>query len=638
MKNKISTISIFLTVSLLAFCVFPARAQEELGFCDLADQNPDSAYKLTQIRFRDALENDDKRMQTLYLMDFTRIDMLQNSLDSAIHRQNRALSIAENTGDTGFIAVTYLRFGSLYADLEIHYKAMDFLKKAVSLAQTVNDSQVISVAAFNYSLVLSEEEQYKEAIEQSEKSLLYGGNSIPEYDLLISYSELAANLFNVGRTDEGKLYLQKADSITTLLDSAMYYPLFFCYAANYDTLAKDFQSAVKNSTAALKLCKTTNNRRGEVYATIQLSKIFAQTGNFDRALELAKNANDLVVEHNLGVFHEYKMFKNLSVAHSLKGEFKKAQQYLDQAQKALKKLRTSGKSKAAMMADLEQSEKRNTLLAKEKILLAKEQEVKSVEAGYRKRQLILISSVTVLLLASSIFLFCLYLKNRRLLELKRNIISAAGHDIKSPVAQLESTLDIMTMDIDDKETLQTLLPGVRQNLKKASGSIDAILNWARDSMLKEKAPVERVSAAEVIDACLPYVSHDIQQKHIQVIKDVNPEHKIMVNKDQLSIVVRNLLSNAVKFNPVGGALKIETVKEKKRVYISISDKGPGIPKNIQKDLFRIPLKSSGSGRLKGGHGLGLYLSNIFAKKGSGKLKFKTTPGKGTTFTVYFPAA
>lgn len=548
------------------------------------------------------------------------------------------MRIIEQTGDSGLLAVTYLRFGSLFADFEIHYKAADFLEKALQLGVQINDSDLVSVGAFNYSLILSEEEQYKESIAYAMKSLEYGGNSIPDYDLMIMYAEIAANFLRAGNPEKGRLYLNQADSVMQFIDSEWHYPLYYSYAADYDTLENNHILAIRKARKALELCRKTDNFRGEVTVALQLSKIYADLGVLNFAQQFAERAKDVVFENELGDYHQYMAFKNLSYVLSLRGKKKQAHQYLTMAHDALMKMRTSGKSKAAMMADLEQSQKQNKLLAKEKQLMAKEQEIERAAIEQQQTKLIWISTLSVIFFAVMILLFYLYWKSNRLLELKRNIISAAGHDIKSPVAQLESTLDIMTMDIDDKETLQTLLPGVRQNLKKASGSIDAILDWARDSMLKEKAPADNVMVQEVIDQCLTYVDHSAQVKGLKIIKNTNEDYTMKGNKDQLAIVLRNLLSNAVKFSPPGGEVKIDTCKKDNRIFVSVSDNGPGIPENIQKYLFRIPLKSSNGTRPKAGHGLGLYLSNIFAKKGNGKLTFVSKPGEGTTFTVGFPAA
>jgi len=117
------------------------------------------------------------------------------------------------------------------------------------------------------------------------------------------------------------------------------------------------------------------------------------------------------------------------------------------------------------------------------------------------------------------------------------------------------------------------------------------------------------------------------------------ELQIVADAEKLIQVLVNLLSNAAKFSPHGSTVTIGVEQRDNLVQIYIRDQGPGIPTALGEAVFdKFFQIDSSDTRSRGGVGLGLSISREIVKALDGKIRFESSPGKGTTFFVEFPPA
>ena len=102
-------------------------------------------------------------------------------------------------------------------------------------------------------------------------------------------------------------------------------------------------------------------------------------------------------------------------------------------------------------------------------------------------------------------------------------------------------------------------------------------------------------------------------------------------------VLINLLGNAIKFTESGGHIKVSCIHDVNGVSIEIKDTGCGITADQQQQIFEVFHQVNPSGILKG-TGLGLALVQSLMKLLGGSVSLKSKYGKGSTFTLYFPAS
>jgi signal transduction histidine kinase len=151
--------------------------------------------------------------------------------------------------------------------------------------------------------------------------------------------------------------------------------------------------------------------------------------------------------------------------------------------------------------------------------------------------------------------------------------------------------------------------------------------------------VEPVEAAlwPIVDVCLRIVKLRAEARHHELVAEIPPDlPKIAIDIKAMRQVLLNLLSNAIKYTPPGGRIAVRAETDAKVLRISVSDTGPGIPRDHLELVFQ-PFWRGGDSRTRGieGTGLGLALSRKLVELMGGTLRLESEVNVGTTATIAF---
>ncbi|NLR78119.1 HAMP domain-containing histidine kinase [Chitinophaga eiseniae] len=216
---------------------------------------------------------------------------------------------------------------------------------------------------------------------------------------------------------------------------------------------------------------------------------------------------------------------------------------------------------------------------------------------------------------------------------KEKLFSIVAHDIRSPLATLESLLDMYLKGQYSREDMGEAAAVLHEKVAQLGGTLDNMLRWSTRSMKGIQTRPQDFLLAPVLTEVLNFFELIIQQKQITVEVQVPVNTTLYADRDQVSVILRNLFSNALKFSYPGGKVAITATQGQERVIIAVTDYGVGMNVQQLKALFTSqPFPTYGTGGERG-TGLGLMLCREFVEHNRGIIDVESDPESGTTFTI-----
>ncbi len=224
--------------------------------------------------------------------------------------------------------------------------------------------------------------------------------------------------------------------------------------------------------------------------------------------------------------------------------------------------------------------------------------------------------------------------------LREDLTAMIYHDLRSPLANIVSSLDVlysMAPD-DDKETVQTVLKIAENSTDRIQRLVSSLLDVNRlesgqpvaDQMAVDPIPM----IAKVVLDVEPVAKGRRQSISVDLPKQLPP---IWVDEDMARRVLINLMENASKFTPSNGKLEAGAKQDGDWVHMWVKDNGPGIPAADQDRIFDKFTRLRGKNK-PGGLGIGLAFCRLAVLGHGGRIWIESEPGKGTTFHFTFPVA
>ncbi|HER25971.1 MAG TPA: PAS domain-containing sensor histidine kinase, partial [Rhodospirillales bacterium] len=225
---------------------------------------------------------------------------------------------------------------------------------------------------------------------------------------------------------------------------------------------------------------------------------------------------------------------------------------------------------------------------------------------------------------------------------KTDFLANISHELRTPLNAIIGFSDLINSEIFGpigvekyKDYTQTIAESGHHLLD----IINDILDIARIEVGKLDFRPEPVDLENVIQSCLRLIAERAEKGGLSLRRNVQGGLPT-VNADprRLKQIFLNLLTNAVKFTPRGGTVTLRARMTKAgTLAISISDSGIGMKSDdIPKVMTPFVQVDSKLSRAYEGTGLGLPLTKLFVELHGGDMSIKSSPGTGTTVTVYLP--
>jgi len=212
------------------------------------------------------------------------------------------------------------------------------------------------------------------------------------------------------------------------------------------------------------------------------------------------------------------------------------------------------------------------------------------------------------------------------------LAAGVAHEVNTPLAVISNYIQMLAKQMPEGDPRQSIIDKIVKQTFRASEIVNNLLNFSRTGA----AEAANVDVNRVVEETLSLVAHPLKTARIQVVKElaesIPPVHG---SANKLQQVFLNLFLNARDAMPGGGMLEVRTTAHNGSVEVEVADTGAGIPREHINRIFDPFFTTKSNGR---GTGLGLSVSYGIIKEHAGKIDVRSTPGKGTSFHVEFPAA
>lgn len=230
-------------------------------------------------------------------------------------------------------------------------------------------------------------------------------------------------------------------------------------------------------------------------------------------------------------------------------------------------------------------------------------------------------------------------ERRELDALRDDMISMIYHDLRSPLGNIVSSLEMMSTMMPDDDTLNTMLNIARNSTGRIQRLVNSLLDISRLEAGQRIADQNSVDPVLLIKESIQDVEPALVARHQNLKNTVNGVLPLIwVDVDMMHRVFINLLENAIKFTPSGGNIEIGArVADGESVQFWVRDDGPGISEADQQRIFEKFTRVHGKMRV-GGLGVGLAFCRLAVLGHGGNIWVESELGKGTAFLLTLPVA
>ncbi|MPZ73452.1 MAG: PAS domain-containing protein [Nitriliruptorales bacterium] len=227
--------------------------------------------------------------------------------------------------------------------------------------------------------------------------------------------------------------------------------------------------------------------------------------------------------------------------------------------------------------------------------------------------------------------------SRRLEAIRRDFVTNASHELRTPVAGMQALADSLGVAIDrDPVRARSMVVRLQIEATRLGKLARELLDLAR---LEEDAAAERrrVDLAEIVRAQAERILPLAQSRDVKVSVHADAPAPLVALPGDVRLIVANLLENAVRYNRPGGHVDVTVERTASHAILEVEDDGLGIADADRDRIFeRFYRVDRARSRAGGGTGLGLSIVRHATERHGGQVSVQSVLGEGSTFRVVLP--
>ena len=223
-------------------------------------------------------------------------------------------------------------------------------------------------------------------------------------------------------------------------------------------------------------------------------------------------------------------------------------------------------------------------------------------------------------------------------QLKSAFLANVSHEIRTPMNSIIGFSELLQEDSLPEELRKVYLNLVLNSGHQLLTLINDILDISKIESGQIVISKQKVAIDQLLDEIKQTFQIAIDKKSLKLITkyQLRDNYIAIIDYIRTKQVLSNFISNAIKFTDKG-FIEILAKEQDNQLYFHVRDSGIGIRDEFHNRIFkRFHQANQNLQKLYGGTGLGLAISKNLVELMGGKINFKSTPGKGSTFFILLP--
>jgi signal transduction histidine kinase len=224
--------------------------------------------------------------------------------------------------------------------------------------------------------------------------------------------------------------------------------------------------------------------------------------------------------------------------------------------------------------------------------------------------------------------------NREIEAMRRQLVAAASHDLRTPLASLRLLVESIDDGVATGETRERYLGEIRTHVAVLSDLIDDLFELSRIEAGDISWTLRQVELRELIDETVAAMRAPAAERGVRISADLPTDALLAhANAEKVQRVLFNLIQNAIRHTPADGSVTVRARPLGANIEIEVDDEGEGVPAGAGDRVFE-PFYRGDAARADDGAGLGLAISKAIVEAHGGRIWLESrNPGTRVGFTV-----
>ncbi len=266
------------------------------------------------------------------------------------------------------------------------------------------------------------------------------------------------------------------------------------------------------------------------------------------------------------------------------------------------------------------------------------QTIPDIVAARERPQRAMLGLLAALLALGVFFVVRAAAREVRVAEMKSSFVSSVSHDLKTPLALIQLFAETLELGrLKSTERANEYYRIINSEARKLTRLINNLLDFSKiEAGLRQYKQLPD-DLADVTRRVLESLDSQFRHNQFSIRLQADGRVPVTIDPEAAEQALENLLSNAMKYSPDHREILVSVGPEGDFGVVRVTDHGIGVPARLQRKIFRKFFRvqtDAGSGPQ--GTGLGLAIVEHVMRGHGGFVRVQSEPGRGSTFSLYFP--